>query len=110
MQIETNGNPRATLDNYDVQFNDGRWHDVTITVLRDLLILSIDNQPMRTSRVIRMNTGLHYYIGGGVLGTPGFVGCMRKISVDGNYKLPTDWKEEVSQLIDQSSVFYLWFF
>lgn len=62
------------------------------------MILTIDNQPMRTSRVIRMATGLHYYIGGGVHGTPGFVGCMRKISVDGNYKLPTDWKEGVSQL------------
>lgn len=24
----------------------------------------------------------------------GFVGCMRVITVDGNYKLPTDWKEE----------------
>ncbi|XP_034248929.1 neurexin-4 isoform X1 [Thrips palmi] len=94
VQIETNGNPRATLDNYDVEFNDGRWHEVTITVLRDLLILSVDNQPMRTSRIIRMTTGLHYLIGGGVHGTPGFVGCMRKISVDGNYKLPTDWKEE----------------
>ncbi|XP_026281796.1 neurexin-4 isoform X1 [Frankliniella occidentalis] len=94
VQIETNGNPRATLDNYDVQFNDGRWHDVVLTVLRDLLILSIDNQPMRTSRLLRMATGLHYFIGGGVYGTPGFVGCMRKISIDGNYKLPTDWKEE----------------
>lgn len=98
MQIETNGNPRATLDNYDVQYNDGRWHEVTITVLKDLLILSVDNQPMRTSRIIRMNTGLHYLIGGGVHGTPGFVGCMRKISVDGNYKLPTDWKEEVKNI------------
>jgi hypothetical protein len=24
------------------------------------------------------------------------VGCMRVISIDGNYKLPTDWKEDVS--------------
>lgn len=23
---------------------------------------------------------------------PGFVGCMRTISIDGNFKLPTDWK------------------
>lgn len=27
-------------------------------------------------------------------GKPGFVGCMRTISIDGNYKLPRDWKEE----------------
>jgi len=27
---------------------------------------------------------------------PGFVGCMRLLSVDGNYRLPTDWKPDVS--------------
>lgn len=99
VQIETSNNPLATLDNWDVQFNDGRWHDVVLTVLRDLLILTIDNQPMRTSRLIRMQTGLYYYLAGGILNTPGFVGCMRKISIDGNYKLPTDWKEEVRHCI-----------
>ena len=31
---------------------------------------------------------------GGRTGTTGFMGCMRLISVDGNYKLPTDWKED----------------
>lgn len=25
---------------------------------------------------------------------PGFVGCMRSITIDGNYKLPTDWSKE----------------
>lgn len=25
---------------------------------------------------------------------PGFVGCMRTISIDGNFKLPTDWTNE----------------
>jgi len=29
---------------------------------------------------------------GGIYGTAGFVGCMRLITVDGNYMLPTDWK------------------
>lgn len=37
-------------------------------------------------------------LSGGVYGAPGFVGCMRLISIDGNYKLPTDWKEEVNIL------------
>lgn len=35
-------------------------------------------------------------LSGGVYGAPGFVGCMRLISIDGNYKLPTDWKDDVN--------------
>lgn len=26
--------------------------------------------------------------------TPGFVGCMRLISIDGNFKLPSDWRPD----------------
>jgi len=33
-----------------------------------------------------------YIILGGIYGSTGFVGCMRLITVDGNYMLPTDWK------------------
>lgn len=33
-----------------------------------------------------------YIISGGIHGSNGFVGCMRLITVDGNYMLPTDWK------------------
>lgn len=29
---------------------------------------------------------------GGIYGSAGFLGCMRLITVDGNYMLPTDWK------------------
>jgi len=32
---------------------------------------------------------------GGKAGTRGFIGCMRRISIDGNYKPPTDWKDNV---------------
>jgi len=33
-----------------------------------------------------------YTVLGGIYGTIGFVGCMRLITIDGNYMLPTDWK------------------
>lgn len=33
-------------------------------------------------------------VAGGKAPTRGFIGCMRKIAVDGNYRLPTDWKKE----------------
>jgi len=33
-----------------------------------------------------------YFTLGGIYGTIGFIGCMRLITIDGNYMLPTDWK------------------
>ena len=40
-------------------------------------------------------------IGGGIYGVTGFIGCMRHIQIDGNYKLPTDWKaHEISSKDD----------
>jgi hypothetical protein len=38
-----------------------------------------------------MNSQGHFIVGG-IYGTAGFIGCMRLITVDGNYMLPTDWK------------------
>ncbi|KAI5723877.1 hypothetical protein M8J76_012129 [Diaphorina citri] len=71
VEIVTSGNPKALLNNFDDSFNDGKWHTVILTLNTNLLILNVD---------------------GGVTGT-GFVGCMRMITVDGNYRLPTDWKD-----------------
>jgi len=33
-----------------------------------------------------------YTVLGGIYGSIGFIGCMRLITIDGNYMLPTDWK------------------
>lgn len=93
VDIKTDDNPRAILDNYDEYFNDGRWHSLVLTISRNSLVLSIDYRPMSTTRLLSMTTGGVYYIGGSKL-KDGFVGCMRLISVDGNYKLPSDWKPD----------------
>lgn len=109
VDVKTGDGPRTTLDNYDEQFNDGRWHSLVLTVSRNSLVLDIDQRPMPTTRLLEMTTGAVYYIGGlpgnayevknkdGFEGKEGrkegFVGCMRTITVDGNYKLPSDWKE-----------------
>ncbi|XP_044727167.1 neurexin-4 isoform X2 [Chrysoperla carnea] len=92
-----NVNNKIILDNYDILFNDGRWHTVVLTVKVNLLILNVDNQPMRTVRNLKITTGSVYYIGGrkaSGISDRGFVGCMRLIIIDGNYKLPTDWKDD----------------
>ncbi|XP_043514492.1 neurexin-4 isoform X1 [Frieseomelitta varia] len=96
VDIQTEGSPQVILDNFDEKFNDGKWHQVILTISKNSLVLNVDGTPMRTRRILNMITGPVYMIGGvkGRESNRGFVGCMRMISIDGNYKLPTDWKEE----------------
>ncbi|XP_053677139.1 neurexin-4 [Anopheles nili] len=100
-------NPGTILDNYEEQFNDGNWHHMMLTIGKNSLVLSIDERPMETTklpygdgdtdsegfRLIDITTGTLYYIGGGKT-KDGFVGCMRSFAIDGNYRVPTDWKVE----------------
>ena len=39
-------------------------------------------------RILQIATGSYYMIGGGIYDSRGFIGCMRQIRIDGNYKLP----------------------
>lgn len=93
VEIKTDDNPRTILDNYEETFNDGRWHSLVLTISKNSLILDIDQRPMPTIRLLTMVTGGIYYIGGGKT-KDGFVGCMRSISVDGSFRLPSNWKED----------------
>ncbi|XP_011050796.1 PREDICTED: neurexin-4 isoform X2 [Acromyrmex echinatior] len=96
VDIQTHNNPITNLDNFHEKFNDGKWHQIILTISKNSLILNVDGRPMKTERLLDMITGLNYFIGGtiGSESNHGFVGCMRMISIDGNYKLPTDWKDE----------------
>lgn len=95
IDIVTGNNPKVVLNNFgDDEFNDGKWHTVVLTIATNLLILNVDGRAMRTTRLLSMTTGSKYMIAGGVYGNVGFVGCMRMITVDGNYRLPTDWKDD----------------
>lgn len=67
VELVTPNNPKAILDNYEDYFNDGKWHIVVLTINTNLLILNIDNRPMRTVRILKMTTGGIYYIGGKLL-------------------------------------------
>ncbi|XP_020287513.1 neurexin-4 isoform X1 [Pseudomyrmex gracilis] len=96
VEIQTSQYPVAILDNFYETFNDGKWHQVILTIAKNSLILNVDGRPMITKRLLDMITGATYWVGGmtGKDSNYGFVGCMRMISIDGNYKLPTEWKEE----------------
>lgn len=95
VKIMTNNSPKVTLDNFDETLNDGKWHQVIFTVSKNLMILNVDSRPMKTIRKMEISTGYLYFIGG-MPGNQqkGFIGCMRVIQIDGNYKLPTDWKSD----------------
>ncbi|CAH0729114.1 unnamed protein product, partial [Brenthis ino] len=88
------GSPKVKLDNYEQEYNDGRWHELALTMAADALALALDRRAVRTTKRLRFLTGEVYYIAGGKAPPRGFIGCMRKIAVDGNYRLPTDWKKE----------------
>lgn len=94
MDLKTGNIPKVILDNYDDNFNDGKWHLVVLSLSKDSLILNADNQPMKTVRKLDVTTGHTYYIGGKPGENRGFIGCMRMITIDENYKLPSDWKED----------------
>lgn len=82
-------------------FSDGKWHTVQWAMSKNYAVLIIDNEKAETNRILDFSTGPYYMIGGGIYGQTGFIGCMRHITIDGNYKLPGDWKnEEVSSKDD----------
>ncbi|KAL0271077.1 UNVERIFIED_CONTAM: hypothetical protein PYX00_008294 [Menopon gallinae] len=92
--VQTGNNPLTVLDNFEETFNDGRWHQVILTVRENNIVLDVDNRPMKTTRLLKMTTGSQYRIGGGDPTHPGFIGCMRMISIDGNYRVPSDWRDD----------------
>ncbi|XP_028165435.1 neurexin-4 [Ostrinia furnacalis] len=94
VELDTPGAPRVKLDNYADTFNDGRWRALSLTMGPDSLVLAVDKRPVRTTKRLRFLTGGTYYIAGGKAPPRGFVGCMRRIAVDGNYRQPTDWKKD----------------
>jgi len=97
VKIQSKDMPEVEIDNFDQTYNDGIWHEVQLSMARNEAIISMDKVTMVTSRLMDIRTGAYYLIGGGLYVEPGFVGCMRRITIDGQYKIPTDWsKDEIS--------------
>lgn len=39
VEVQAGDNPKALLDNFDVRFNDGRWHDLIVSVSTNKVII-----------------------------------------------------------------------
>ena len=64
VELLTAGNPKTLLDNYEEVFNDGKWHQVILTIGTNFLELNVDGRPMKTVRILSMTTGSVYYVAG----------------------------------------------
>lgn len=62
--LETQGNPKTVLDNYDERFDDGRWHQCMLTMSENSLVLTLNGRPMRTTRLLSITTGAYYFVAG----------------------------------------------
>ncbi|XP_071513054.1 neurexin-4 isoform X2 [Panulirus ornatus] len=81
---------KVVLDNFDISYNDGRWHKTVFTIAENSMELSVDDVPMKTVRIISVLSGKFFLVGGGVFGSEGFLGCMRRISVVGFMQQPKE--------------------
>ncbi|CAL4184396.1 unnamed protein product, partial [Meganyctiphanes norvegica] len=99
VEIDAEATPgKVVLDNFASTYNDGLWHKVMFFVKKNHLELIVDDVPMITTRIIDIVSGKFYLIGGGVYGSIGFLGCMRRISVIGYMQKPKE--EEISSKKD----------
>ena len=107
VEISSNDVPKVLIDNFDQTFNDGNWHEVELSMQKNKAVLAVDNVSfqnrklkssigfsfsqvrMLNHRIIEIRTGAYYSIGGGLYGHTSFIGCMRRIVIDGQCKAPT---------------------
>lgn len=104
IELQTDKTPKLNLDNFPSPFNDGLWHRVVVTVSTNLITLSVDEVLVETVRLINIDTGGVYIFGGGLPDTPGFIGCMRQIAIDGSYRMPLNWKKNEEYCCDDEPV------
>ena len=91
MRVSAEGVASIEIDNFDQTYNDGKWHTIQFSMAKNYASLILDNDRAETRRILDFSTGIDYMIGGGIYGHRGFVGCMKKISIDGDLRPPADW-------------------
>ena len=94
VRISARGVPSVELDNFDQTYNDGKWHSVELAMSKNYVLLKVDNDKSETRRILDFATGTDYMIGGGIYNQKGFVGCIKQISIEGDYKPPSKWNAD----------------
>ena len=107
VEISSNDVPKVLIDNFDQTFNDGNWHEVELSMQKNKAVLADDNVSFQNRKlkssigfsfsqvrmlnhnIIEIRTRAHYSIGGGLYGHTSFIGCMRRIVIDGQCKAST---------------------
>ncbi|XP_042887736.1 neurexin-4-like, partial [Penaeus japonicus] len=55
---------KVVLDNFDITYNDGQWHKAMFTVAENSMELTVDDVPMKTTRIISIISGKYFLVGG----------------------------------------------
>ncbi|XP_042898016.1 neurexin-4 isoform X2 [Parasteatoda tepidariorum] len=85
IELQSENTPKVVTEASERFLSDGLWHRVMLILQTNRIELHVDDKPSVTTRQFSMLTGDEYFIGGGVYGNRGFIGCMRYIHIEGHY-------------------------
>ncbi|KAK7575553.1 hypothetical protein V9T40_011839 [Parthenolecanium corni] len=105
IELETPNNPLVKFQNFEKSFNDGRWYELSLQIFSNKLLLRVNEEQAVTNRLITVVTGSSIYFGGGVPSTKGFLGCIKKMVINGIVINPLDWKLNEEYFLDNQIVF-----
>ena len=73
--------------------NDGLWHDISLSITVDTMNVTVDYEPELVRGIFKIQTGETFYVGGGDpddFTVPGFVGCMRRLTLNDGRQVSAD--------------------
>ncbi|GFU06145.1 neurexin-4 [Trichonephila clavipes] len=85
IELQGQNTPKVITQASDRYLSDGLWHRIMLILEKNRIELHVDEKPSITTRQFSMLTGDEYLMGGGLYGSPGFIGCMRYIHIEGHY-------------------------
>ncbi len=81
------GRERLDLDAYDLAYNDGKWHTVSLVLSGSYVNFTVDDEAiirrLDASPPLKFSLGYEFLLGGGLSSIDGFVGCTRDVILFG---------------------------